>query len=189
MAEPNIERVKADLHQLQHTLGISPSQDDPLAHALVAASGLASLAWTALAPARWHFLGLLSILVPVAYLIVLRFKQRASVGGSPLARREFVDGVGVLALAIPIVIYTLWAQYLGITPLLVLATVMFFVGVMMVGGAAQPSVLLCWGLAIMAGGLLIPLKLVSPVAAIALALIAGGSISALIVRRQTAALP
>lgn len=187
MPDSKLERVTADLQHLQDTLGLGPNVDHAIGHALLAGSGLISLAWTAVAPSRWHFLGLLSVLVPVAYLIALRVKHRSSVGGSPAVRREFADALSVLTLGIPIVIYTFWAQFLGMAPLLVLSTVIFFVGVMVVGGAARHGVMLGWGLAIMAGALLIPLGLVSPVAAIATVLIVGGSVSALIAHRHNSA--
>jgi hypothetical protein len=127
------------------------------------------------------------VLLPVVYLISLRVKHRSSVGGSPAVRREFADALWILTLGVPIVAYSVWAQYLGVPPLLVLATVVFFVGVMMIGGAAQQPTLLSCGLAMMAGALVIPLKLVSPVAAIAVVLVVGGAIAGVLARRLTAA--
>ena len=187
MADPDIDRVKADLERLNETLGLGANIDDARGHALVAASGALTLAWTMLAPPHWHFLGLLSVLLPMAYLVKLRVTHRSSVGGSPAMRRQFADALWILTLGVPIMAYSVWAQYLGVPPLLVLATVVFFVGVMMLGGAPQQPTLASWSVAMMAGALAIPLKLVSPVAAIAVVLVLGGLFAGFIARRQVSA--
>ncbi len=75
--------------------------------------------WVAVAPAPLQFWGLLSVLLPsAAYLVALGARHRDAADGSPAVRREFSDALRVLALGVPIVAYSFWAQRLGVPPLI-----------------------------------------------------------------------
>jgi hypothetical protein len=179
----DLRAVRRDLDALRAALDLDhEGVDSARGHALIAAAGLTTLLWAAVAPAQLHLWGLLSVLLPLGHLVGLRAKHRESADGSPAVRREFRDALRVLALAIPIVAYSFWSQRLGVPPLMVLATTVFFVGVMMLGGSRHQPAVACWGVTLMAGALLMSLKLTSPVVVIAAVLLIAGSLSALMAR-------
>jgi len=64
----------------------------------------------------------------------------------------------------------------------VLATTVFFIGVMMLGGSRHHPAIACWGLTLMVGAFVLPMKLMSPIIVIAAALVVAGAIGALIAR-------
>lgn len=183
MAADDLRAMQRDLDALRDALDLDAGGvDTALGHALIAVAGLLALAWVALAPAQLQVWGLLSILLPCGYLVTLRATHRETVDGSAAVRREFKDALRVLALGIPIVAYSFWAQRLGVPPLTVLATTVFFIGVMMLGGSRHRPAIACWGLTLMAGAFVLPMKLMSPIIVIAAALVVAGAIGALIAR-------
>jgi hypothetical protein len=132
----------------------------------------------------WQICGLTAVLLPVGYLISLRVRHSKASGGSPQVRQEFAAAGSVLFLAVPFVAYALWAQRMRIPPMLVLATSVFFVGMLLFNGViARPRrpELAPWCLALMAGALALPSTVLSPVIMIGLMLMAGGLASTCIV--------
>ncbi|HYM76493.1 MAG TPA: hypothetical protein VE377_10995 [Candidatus Dormibacteraeota bacterium] len=189
MSGYDLQQVKADLDTIRTAAGISrgPARYDLLGNALVALAGLIVAGWTMLSHGFWQIWGFAAVLLPVAYLIRLRVRHRKGSGGSPEVRQEFAAAASVLALAVPFVAYALWAQRMGIPPMLVLATTIFFVGMLMLGGVISPPRRLAiapWCLALMAGALVIPSSPLSPITVIGLMLSAGGFASACIVWMQ-----
>jgi hypothetical protein len=183
MASHDLRGMQRDLDALRNVLELDGGGlDHALGHMLIAVAGLVTLMWVAIAPAQLQFWGLLSVLLPSGYLVTLRARHRDAADGSTAVRREFSDALRVLALGVPIVAYSFWAQRLGVPPLMVLSTTVFFVGVMMLGGSRQQPAVACWGLTMMAGALALPLNLTSPIAVIAAVLVIGGAIGALIAR-------
>lgn len=193
MPEYDLKQVKADLDTIR-AAGITEglSRDDLLGNAFVAISGLAVAGWAMLSHGVWQIWGFAAVLLPVGYLIKMRVYHRKASGGSPQVRHEFAEAASVLALAVPFTAYALWAQRMGIRPMLVLATTIFFVGMMMLSGVmARPRRLAIapWCLAFMAGALVIPSTNLSPVTVIGFMLTAGGLASVCVVgiqRRQGA---
>ena len=189
MSEYDLKQVKADLDTIRTAAGISegPSRHDLLGNALIAVAGLITAGWAMLSHGLWQMWGLMAVLLPVGYLIRLRVVHRKSDGGSPQIRREFAAACSVLSLAVPFVAYALWAKRMGIPPMLVLATAVFFVGMLMLGGViARPRhpEIAPWCLALMVGALVIPSTSLSPVIVIGFMLTVGGVASACVVGIQ-----
>jgi hypothetical protein len=179
MASDDLRAARRDLDALRDALDLrSSGVDTPLGHALIAVAGAVTLTWVALTPPSLHHWGLLSVLLPCSYVVGLRVAHRDAAEGSPAVRRDFREAIRVLALGVPLVAYTFWAQHFGVPPLIVLATTVFFVGVMMLGGSWQQPAFAYWGLTLMAGALVLPLQLASPVAVIAAMLVMAGGLGA-----------
>ncbi|HXN47222.1 MAG TPA: hypothetical protein VN893_11315 [Bryobacteraceae bacterium] len=183
MSEYDLKQVKADLDTIRTVAGISegPVRHDLLGNLVIAAAGFVTAGWAMLAHGLWQMCGLVAVLLPVGYLIGLRVRHRKQSGGSPQVRQDFAAAGSVLALAVPFVGYALWAQRMGIPPMLVLATTVFFVGMLMLGGVIgrprHPG-LAPWCLALMVGALAMPSTTLSPVSLIGFMLAAGGLASA-----------
>lgn len=189
MSEYDLQQVKADLDTIRNAAGISdgPSRHDLLGNALVACAGLVTAGWAMRSHGLGQIWGLAAVLLPLGYLIGLRLRHGKANGGSPQVRQEFAAACSVLSLAVPFIAYALWAQHMKIPPMLVLATTVFFVGMLMLGGViARPRhpELAPWCLALMAGALVIPSTALSPVTVIGLMLTAGGLASACVVGVQ-----
>jgi len=186
MTEYNLKQVKADLYTIRNAAGIGegPTRHDLTGNALIALAGLIVAGWAMFSHGVWQIWGLGAVLLPVGYLIGLRVRHRKASGGSPQVRREFAAAGSVLSLAVPFVAYALWAQRMRIPPMLVLATTVFFVGMLMLSGVIarprQPE-LAPWCLALMLGALMIPSTSFSPVIVIGFMLTAGGFASACVV--------
>jgi len=189
MPEYNLKQVKADLDTIRSAAGISeaPMRHDLLGNLGIALAGFTTAIWAMLFHGVWQLWGLMAVLLPVGYLIGVRVRHSKERGGSPQIRQEFVAAYSVLTLAVPFVGYTLWAQWMGIRPILVLATTVFFVGMLMLGGViARPRRpgLAPWSLALMVGALVMPSTALSPVSLIGFMLAAGGLASACIIGIQ-----
>ena len=182
MPTDDLRNIQRELDAVRTALDLNgDTVDDAPGHALIAVAGLITLAWAAVAPSL-QLWGLASVLIPAAYLAAQGGKHRDASDGSPSVRRQFRDALRVLLLGVPIVGYTFWAQRLGVPPLVVLATAVFFVGVMMFGGSRHQPAVACWGLTLMAGSLLLPVQLTSPVIVIATVLTVAGSLGAVIAK-------
>jgi F0F1-type ATP synthase assembly protein I len=186
MAEYDLKQLRADLDTIRSAAGISegPTRHDLLWNALIALAGLVVAGWAMLSHGVWQLGGFVAVVLPVSYLIGLRVRHRKASGGSPQIRREFAQACAVLSLAVPFVAYVLWAQRMKIPPMLVLATSVFFVGMIMLNGViGRPRrlELAPWCLALMVGALAIPSTALSPVTVIGAMLTAGGLVSACVV--------
>jgi hypothetical protein len=189
MSEYDLKQVRADLDTIRTAAGIRdrPTRYDLLGNVLVAIAGLIIAVCAMLAHGVWQICGLVAILLPVGYLIKRRVRHSKASGGSPEVRQEFAAACSVLSLAVPFVAYALWAQRMKIPPMLVLATTVFFVGMLMLGGViARPRhpEIAPWCLALMAGALVIPSTALSPITVIGFMLTAGGLASACVVGIQ-----
>jgi hypothetical protein len=184
--DPQLERLKADLESIRAVAGLGEPLTgvDLRVNLLTAAAGGVALLWSLLARPYWHIWGLLAVLVPFAYLVTLRWKHRRSTGASPAKRREYDQDLKVLWLAIPYLGYSLWGRYLGMKPMHVLGTVVFFVAVQMLAGSlADPRhrYVICWALVLAVGALLLPIVSLSPVAILGLVIALGGAGSSFII--------
>jgi len=179
MSEYDLKQVKADLETIQAAAGIGegPVGRDVAGNLLIAFAGALMAGWAMLASGLWQMCGFAAVLLPAGYLIALRVRHRKPGGGSPQVRQEFLAAGAVLSLAIPFVGYALWAQWMGIAPMLALATAIFFVGALLWNGViarhGRPA-LAPWCLALMVGALAVPSVALSPVCVIGLMLAAGG---------------
>ena len=195
MPDDDLNQVKADLETIRAVAGISesPAPHDLLGSALVALAGAMVAAWAALSNGLWQICGLLALLAPVAYIIGIRIRHSRVNGGSPQVRQDFAAAGSVLLLAGPFVGYALWAGNMGIQPMLVLATAVFFVGAQILSGVlSRPRhpEFIPWCLAMMAGALLLPSTTLSPITVIGFMLLAGGGMSTVVIglqRRREAA--
>lgn len=186
MTEYNLKQVKADLDTIRTAAGISEglTRQDLTGNALIALAGLIVAGWAMISRGERQLWGLGAVLLPLGYLIGLRVRHRKANGGSPQVRREFAAAGSVLSLAVPFVAYAFWAQRMRIPPMLVLATTVFFVGMLMLSGVMtrpRHPELAPWCLALMAGALAIPSTVLSPVTVIGFMLTAGGLASACVV--------
>ena len=189
MSAYDLQQVRADLDTIRNAAGISakPVRHDLVGNALIAISGLIAAGWAILSQGVTQLWGLAVVLLPVGYLISLRLRHSRARGGSPQVRQDFATAGAVLSLGVPFVAYALWAERMKIPPMLVLATSIFFVGLLMLSGVlARPRrlELAPWCLAFMVGALLVPSTTLSPVAVIGLMLAAGGFASACVVTVQ-----
>ncbi|HLJ30292.1 MAG TPA: hypothetical protein VKY85_26540 [Candidatus Angelobacter sp.] len=189
MSEYDLKQVKADLDTIRTVAGISeqPMRHDFLGSLLVAVAGLIAASWAMLSEGVWQIWGFAAMLLPVGYLIRLPARHGKGSGSSPQIRREFAAAGSVLLFVAPFAGYALWAQRMGIRPMLVLATTVFFVGMLMLNGVvARPRHpgLVPWCLALMVGALVMPSTALSPVRVIGLMLAAGGFASACVIGIQ-----
>lgn len=186
MSDYDLKQVKTDLDTIRAAAGISegPARHDLPGSVLLALAGAMVASWAMLSHTFWQIYGFLAVLIPAGYLIGLRVRHSKTRGGSPQVRQDFKAAASVLSLAVPFVVYALWAKQMGIQPMLVLATAVFFVGVLLLNGViSRPRYpeLAPWCLAFMAGALLIPSTTISPIAIIGLMLAGGGITSACII--------
>jgi hypothetical protein len=189
MADYDLKQVKADMDTIRAVAGISegPTRHDLLGSVLIALTGVVIASWATLSHGLWQICGLLTVLAPVGYLVGLRIRHSRTSGGSPQVRQDFAAACSVLLLAVPFLGYALWAERMGIRPMLVLATTVFFVGVLLFNGViARPRhpAFAPWCLALMAGALLIPSTMLSPVTVIGFMLVVGGFTSAIVIGIQ-----
>lgn len=189
MSDYDLKQVKSDLETIRAAAGISegPARHDLLGSALVALAGAMVAGWAAMSNGLWQICGLLALSAPIAYMIGLRVRHSRANGGSPQVRQDFAAAGSVLLLAVPFVGYALWAQRMGIRPMLVLATAVFFVGTQMLSGVLSRSrhpELVPWCVALMAGALLLPSTALSPITVIGFMLLAGGGVSTAVIGLQ-----
>ena len=189
MPDHDLKQVKADLEMMRTVAGVSegPVRRDLAGNLLLAGAGLVTAAWALVSHGMAQLWGLAAVLLPVGYLVRLRVQHGKASGGPPQVRREFATAGWVLLLAVPFVGYALWAQWMGIRPILVLATTIFFVGMLMLGGVItrpRNPELAPWCLSLMAGALVMPSVALSPVSVLGFMLAVGGLVSACVVGMQ-----
>jgi hypothetical protein len=189
MSDHDLTRVRADLATIKEAAGIKdgPRREDIVTNCLVALAGLCAALWTLLAHGSWHVWGLSAVLIPVGYMIHVRLRNGAAQGGSPQVRSEFSESLRILLLAIPFSVYAFWALRMGIPPKLVLATCLFFVGMLMAGaliGTVRHVEVLPYCAILMIVALALPATSLSPVLVLGLMIAGSGLTSALILRSR-----
>jgi hypothetical protein len=178
MKNDDLARVRNDLEAIQSAIGISPQWDlrEVRINLLFAAAGLAAVLWALVPHQLSPLLGLCFLAVPV-----IEWLRTASFSESHVARREFRSALGTVWLALPLVALFAWCRQVGVTPLAFLGLAIFLVGTVLFSAAVgerQGRSLLGWAVALMIGGLLLPLELAPVVPIFAGILALGGIISA-----------
>jgi hypothetical protein len=99
-------------------------------------------------------------------------------------RRDVRDSIRTLWLALPILAFYMWSRHVGLLPLQFLGIATFLVGsvlFMPAVGERGSRPFLGWTVALMTGGLLLPLSVAPVIAVVAGAISLGGLTSAAIV--------
>src|SRR5262249_44514294 len=127
-----------------------PRRSEILLHIELALAGSLLIIWTFLPHGWWHHVGVAFFAWPLVAYAFRRSRprdgERLPTGPSP--REEWRDTLQTLSLAIPVLIYVNWARLIGLHPLAILGSLLFFLGTIL----AVPSVrapaqryLLGWG--------------------------------------------
>ena len=134
-----------------------PTRAEILLHAEIAAVGALLIIWTIIPHSWWDHTGFLMLAWPIsAYWLRSR---RANSPGAAVTRRELQDGLRVMALGIPLLMFVAWGKFMDLHPLVILACALFFIGLLLFSGAIESSAnryLLGWALGLMAAGLAVP---------------------------------
>jgi hypothetical protein len=186
MANEDLDRVRADLAVIRTAVGLESmwGRRDLRTNLLLAVAGVAAIGWALAAHGHWPVLGLLAFLVPVVDWLRGGTDGGANGRDTGCTREDLRQAGRALWLALPISALYLWCRYAGMTPLQFLGIATFLVGVALFGpaiGDRGQRPLLPWAVALMAGGLLVPLGILPVIAVIGGSIGLGGLISAAIV--------
>jgi hypothetical protein len=186
MANEDLDRIRADLAVIRSAVGLESmwGRRDLRTNLLLAVAGAAAIGWALVPHGHWPVLGLLTFLVPVVEWLHAGTSGGADGRDTGCTREGLRQASRALWLALPISALYLWCRYVGLTPFQFLGIATFLVGVALLGPAIGDRgqwPLLPWAVALMAGGLLVPLGIVPVIAVIGGSIGLGGLISAAIV--------
>jgi hypothetical protein len=139
-----------------HTLP-RPTRAETLLHVEIATVGALLIAWTLIPHRWWDHTGFLMLAWPIG-MYWMRCR-RANAPGPAIDRKEWRDGLRVMMLGIPLLLFVGWGSYMDLHPLVILACALFFIGLLLFSGALESSenrYLLGWALGLMAAGLAVP---------------------------------
>jgi hypothetical protein len=186
MTHDDLDRVRDDLAAIRSAAGLESAwgRRDLRTNLWLATAGLVAAGW-ALAPhGFWPVLGLLAFLAPVAEWLRSATSGRADGYEAERVRRDVRDSIRTLWLALPILALYAWCRHVGLPPLQFLGLAAFLVGSVLfmpaIGERANRP-FLGWAVALMMGGLLVPLGVAPVIAVVAGAISLGGLTSAAIV--------
>lgn len=157
----DLQRVRQDLEVIRRAAGLTPPfpREEVYLHLGCVLSGLFALAWGTLQPAnalaRW---GLLPALVFICgYVLFVSHKYRGDLNRSGMGRKEWLI---TAAVAIPSVVFGVWARYLGMSGHLRAGAMAFALGAVFAAIALVEPRRRHWlfsGIAFAMGGLLVPM--------------------------------
>jgi hypothetical protein len=178
MKNDDLARVRTDLENIQAAIGLPPRWDprEVRVNLLFAAAGVVAAVWALIPLPLSPVAGLLFFAIPV-----IDWLRAAKNNNDHLASRECRSALRTAWLALPLIALFLWCRQLGLTPLEFLGLAVFLIGMVLFSAAVgekQGLSLVGWALALMIGGLLLPLQIAPVVAVFAGALALGGLISA-----------
>jgi hypothetical protein len=134
-----------------------PTRAETLLHVEIAAAGALLVVWTLLPHPWWDHTGFLLLAWPIS--MYWRRARRANAPRPAIEKHEWRDGLRVLMLAIPLLLFVAWGSYMELHALVILACALFFIGLLLFSGAIESSsnrYLLGWALGLMAAGLAVP---------------------------------
>jgi hypothetical protein len=175
MKNDDLARVRSDLDAVESALGL-PTHPQPVErkiYLLFAAAGLVALVWALLPHGLPAALGFCAFIVPVA--LWLRVAQTEA------SDKECRGSICTLWLVFPILALFVWCRAMNLSPLVFLGLSSFLVGALLFSAALGErhwQSLIGWALALMIGGLALPLLPAPPSAMLAGMLALGGTISA-----------
>lgn len=178
MTQDDLARVRNDLETIKSAIGLPPRWDprEVRINLLFAAAGLAAAIWALVPHTHSTLLGLLYFIVPV-----IAWLRAGKTSDGPPAGREFRSALRTVWLALPLIALFYWCRQIGLTPLGFLGLATFLIGTVLFSAAVsekQELSLVGWAVALMIGGLLLPLEVAPVIAVFAGALALGGLISA-----------
>jgi uncharacterized membrane protein YgdD (TMEM256/DUF423 family) len=115
------------------------------------------IAWTLIPHPWWDHTGFLMLAWPIS--AYWRRSKRANPQRPAVEKNEWREGLRVMVLAIPLVLFVAWGSYMQLHPLVILACALFFIGLLLFSGAIESTAnryLLGWALGLMAAGLAVP---------------------------------
>ena len=134
-----------------------PTRAETLLHVEIAAVGALLIAWTLIPHRWWDHTGFLLLAWPI--LAYWQRSRRANAPNPSIERKEWREGLRVLVLGIPLLVFVAWGTYMQLHPLVILACALFFIGLGLFSGALESSAnryLLGWALGLMGAGLAVP---------------------------------
>jgi hypothetical protein len=179
MNRDELTRIRSDIDSIESAMGLSRRDPQEFRlNVLLAAAGLAALIWSLIPHGLSPLLGLISFAVPVTAWLRL-----STTRAEPFRAREFQSAARTLWLALPLLGLFAWCRQSGLAPIQFLGLAIFLIGSILFAASAgekQGRSFIGWGLALMVGGLIIPLQVAQVVVVFALAIVAGSAISALL---------
>ena len=181
MTKDDLARIRNDLETINSAIGISPQWDprEVRINLLLAAAGLAAMLWGLVQHELSPLLGLCFLAVPV-----IEWLRTGKTTESHMTGREFRTALRTVWLGMPLVALFAWCRQIGVSPLEFLGLAIFLIGTVLFSaalGERQGRSLVGWAVALMFGGLLLPLELAPVVPVFAGTLALGGIISAALV--------
>ena len=175
MANDELARVRSDLDTIETALGLPADYRPREMHVylMLAAAGVVAMIWAIAPHGLPPVLGFGAFIVPV--IGWLRLAKTESTAG------ECQSALATFWLAVPLAGLFALCRYLGLEPVVFLGLATFVIGVILFSaalGARSGLAVLGWAIALMVGGLLLPLRLAPAVAVIAGALAVGGFVAA-----------
>lgn len=134
-----------------------PTRAETLLHVEIAAVGALLIAWTLIPHPWWDHTGFLLLLWPIS--AYWQRSRRANAPNPPIDRKGVKDGLRVMMLGIPLLLFVAWGTYMQLHSLVILACALFFIGLVLFSGALGSNrnrYLLGWAIALMAAGLAVP---------------------------------
>jgi hypothetical protein len=143
---------------------------------LLAAAGLAAAAWAFVPHGLSPLFGLLGFGMPL-----IAWARLAKYDGNQSYVRDFRSAGRTLWLVLPLMALFAWCHRVGLAPVYFLGLATFFIGAILFSaavGGKQGQSFIGWAVALMIGGLLIPMQVAPVIAVFAGAIAVGGVVSA-----------
>jgi hypothetical protein len=181
MCEHDLERVRNDLETIQEAIGLAPSEPikEIRVNAAFAVAGMAAVAWALLATGPFQLAAFAFFLVPFTDWLL----TASNTSRKYYVNRDFRGACRTLFLGLPLAALFFWCRSVALSPAHFLSLSVFLIGMALFAGAVSgrsEASYVCWSVALMTGGLLIPLGIASPVLTLCGALGLGGLSSALV---------
>jgi hypothetical protein len=177
MKNDDLTRVRRDLDAMESALAL-PTQPHPSEcrmYLLFAAAGLVAIVWSLLPHGLPATLGFCAFILPVALWLGFARTQANN--------KERRGALRTLWLVLPIMALFVWCRVMDLSQLVFLGLTTFLVGALLFSAAVgerNTNSLFGWALALMIGGLVLPLQPAPPSAVLAGVLASGGMISAVL---------
>jgi hypothetical protein len=181
MSQYDLERVRSDLDTIEAAIGVSPPQpsNEIRINSTFAVAGVAAVTWALVVTGPTHVAAFTFFLVPLTVWLFTAVRGNLQ---EHYVLRDRRAAFRTVFLALPLAALFFWCRSVGLSPAHFLGLSVFLVGIALFCGAVtrpDPNYV-CWSVALMTGGLLVPLGGASPVLILSGALGLGGLFSALV---------
>jgi hypothetical protein len=175
--DADLDRLQHDLGTLRSATGLAPvwTRDSVRTHWLLAAAGAVAAVWALVPHGLWPVAGLTAFAVPAANWW---WQSRGRPHRTAANEREWQEAMAVGWYAAPLALLAIWSRAIGLELMTLAGLMCFMLGLVLFGPAVSERgmrPLLAWAVALMFGGLLMPLGIVPPVPVLAAAIAAGAA--------------